>query len=103
MLVGGTTWLALRMQLHLDNLRGLGVLVACLAASTLFPPVRRLVGRYMRLMIRVVFNCGALGLLVYLLSRVSEMVDARSEMLYWSAAGLGVALAIFAELRRGRS
>jgi hypothetical protein len=101
-MVGATTWLALRMQLHWDNFRGLGVLLACLAASTLFPPVRRLVGRYMRLMIRGVLYGGLLGGLVFLLSHVSQAVDARSSMLYWSAAALGIALSILAELRRGK-
>jgi hypothetical protein len=104
-MVGGTTWLALRMQLHLDNLRGFGVLVACLAASTLFPPVRRLVGRYMRVMLRGVFYCGGLAGLVFLLSHLSEVVDARSSMLYWIAIGLGIALSILAEIlsfRRGQ-
>jgi hypothetical protein len=97
-MVGSTTWLALRMQLHLDNLRGLGVLAACLAASTLFPPVRRLVGRYMRWLIRGAFYGGMLAGLVFLLSRLSELVDARSEMLYWCAAALGLALSVLAEL-----
>lgn len=102
-MVGGTTWLALRMQLHLDNIRGLGVLAACLGASTLFPPLRRLVGRYMRLLIRVLVNCGLLVGLVFLLSRFSPMVDARSSTIYAGAVALGIAAAIYAELtHKGR-
>lgn len=103
LMAGGSTWLALRMRLHWDDLHGVAVLAGCVVASTLFAPIRRLVGRLMRTLLRGALFCGLLTALVWLLSRISQVADARSPMLYGGAIALGTLISVYAELSGSRN
>lgn len=102
-MVGGSIWAALRMQLHWDTVRGLGVLVACILASTCFGPLRRLIGHCMRTLMRAILYCGLLAALVWLLSQISQIAGARSAMLYLGALAVGMIVSIYAEVAGSRN
>jgi hypothetical protein len=100
-LIGGAVWFSVAQAQKLDGLYGLLIVLACIAVCTVVRPIRIMLGRFMRAMIKGVIYFVVLAGLTFLVSQFSDLVAANPIVFYPGALAVAMVAAIVVELTGG--